>query len=244
MLFADIHIHALFGADDGAQTEDEMFAMVDASYRDGVRQLCLTPHFDPNCFGDNRKQVEQAFDRLRKECPRRYPGLCIALGNELRYCKDCTAWLRTGDCQTLNGTQYVLLDFSAGEKIATVHRGLEELLGAGYVPILAHAERYSNLRSLQDLYEFRENGVLIQIDIQSLCRGFGWRVQRRCHAILREGLADFASSDAHNLTDRPPGFSSRYSYICRQYGDAYAEAICCKNAQALLFNIRQQKESG
>lgn len=244
MLFADIHIHALFGVDDGAKTEDEMFSMVDTSYQDGVRQLCLTPHFDPGMFGDNREGVRQAFERLRKECRRRYPGLELALGNELRYSKDCTTWLRTGICQTMNDTQYVLLDFSEGEKAATIHRGLEELLGAGYIPILAHAERYRNLHSMQDLYEFRENGVLIQIDVQSLHRAFGWRVQRRCHAILREQLADFAGSDAHNLADRPPGISSRYSYICKQYGDAYAEAICAKNAQALLFHVRQQNELG
>ena len=32
MTYSDMHIHALYGVDDGAKTEEMMLAMVDAEY--------------------------------------------------------------------------------------------------------------------------------------------------------------------------------------------------------------------
>ena len=52
MALADIHIHLLFGVDDGAKDEDEMHAILDAAYQAGTRVLCCTPHFHPGYFGD------------------------------------------------------------------------------------------------------------------------------------------------------------------------------------------------
>lgn len=40
MAHADIHIHLLFGVDDGAKDEDEMHAILDAAYQAGTRVLC------------------------------------------------------------------------------------------------------------------------------------------------------------------------------------------------------------
>ena len=57
MGLADIHIHLLFGVDDGAKDEDEMHAILDAAYQAGTRVLCCTPHFHPGYFGDNYDKV-------------------------------------------------------------------------------------------------------------------------------------------------------------------------------------------
>lgn len=54
MFFTDIHIHALYGVDDGAKTEAEMQAIVDASYADGIRTLCVTPHFHPGILATTK----------------------------------------------------------------------------------------------------------------------------------------------------------------------------------------------
>lgn len=64
MALADIHIHLLFGVDDGAKDEDEMHAILDAAYQAGTRVLCCTPHFHPGYFGDNYDKVNAAFKRL------------------------------------------------------------------------------------------------------------------------------------------------------------------------------------
>ena len=53
MLLADMHIHALYGVDDGARTEEEMRAIVTKSYEEGVRVMCVTPHFHPRYSGNH-----------------------------------------------------------------------------------------------------------------------------------------------------------------------------------------------
>lgn len=89
MALADIHIHLLFGVDDGAKDEDEMHAILDAAYQTGTRVLCCTPHFHPGYFGDNYGKVNAAFERLSSYVQKTYPDMALYLGNELRYEPEC-----------------------------------------------------------------------------------------------------------------------------------------------------------
>lgn len=240
MPFTDIHIHALFGVDDGAKTEKEMYAIVDASYADGIRTICLTPHFHPGYFGDNRAASDRAFEQLRSYCREQYADLELFLGNELRYSKDCISWLEHGACRTIHDSRYVLVDFQATEEASDITRGAERLLNTGYIPILAHVERYRNL-DMQTIRKLRIYGILIQMDAQSVFRAFGFGPQHRCKKMLSEQLVDIVASDAHNLTSRPPILSDCYSYIARHYGTEYANAICMRNANSILCDTADRK---
>ena len=91
MNYADIHMHALFGVDDGPATEKEMFQIMDAAYEDGARLICLTPHFHPGYFGDNRSKTESAFRILLDYEHTAHPDLKLYLANELRYSRSCTS---------------------------------------------------------------------------------------------------------------------------------------------------------
>lgn len=235
MEFSDIHIHALFGCDDGAKNADEMFSIIDSSYADGVREMCLTPHYHPGYYGDNGGQAEKAFSILQNEAKERYPGLNLYLGNELHYNKGCVSWLQDGMCRTLGDTQYVLVDFRDDAENKEIHRGLDQLLNAGYIPVLAHVERYSDLRKdLQDIRDFRENGVIIQIDAKSVLNGFTWGIRRRCASVLKARLADIAASDAHDMSKRSQDMKRCYQELSRQYGEKYANALCWEHPHRLL----------
>lgn len=233
MRFADIHSHMLCGVDDGPASEQEMYRMLRAACEDGVGFLCLTPHFHPGLFGDNREKVRLAFEKLCSFAAAQYPQLELTLGNELRYNKGCSSWLAEGLCRTLNGTQYVLVDFSAAEKETNILRGLDRLLSAGYVPVLAHAERYRNL-SVASVRDLAGNGVLMQINVQSLWGVFGLWTKQRVRAMLKEGLVDLVCTDAHDLKKRSPQLSRGYGIVSKKYGKNYADAIFCTNALALL----------
>ena len=45
--FTDYHAHFVYGVDDGAQTREEMYAMLDAAAADGVRHLFASSHWTP-----------------------------------------------------------------------------------------------------------------------------------------------------------------------------------------------------
>ena len=145
MFFSDVHSHLLYGADDGAATYEEMIAMVDTAYSEGVRLLCATPHCYPDWFGDNREAIRKAFEELKEYCKEKYPDLKLLLGNELFYGKDGTVWLKNGLCSTMGTTKYALAEFGVDEPQCRIEKSVQEMFNQGYVPIIAHAERYTKL---------------------------------------------------------------------------------------------------
>lgn len=221
MELVDLHCHALFGVDDGPADLAGARAILDGAYRGGTRHLCLTPHFNLPLFGDNRTQALTAFLPLAELAPERWPGLRLYLGNELRWHPSAPEWLRGGLCRTLNGTRFLLVDFPRTEAAGTISQALTTLLELGYRPVLAHAERYENLRwDLADLRNFRQQGVVIQVNAGSLLGGL-----RRAEAIVEAGLADLAASDSHNLTTRPPCLDEAYRRTARRWGPETARAL-------------------
>ena len=166
----------------------------------------------------------------------------IALGNELRYSEGCEEWLSNQNFRCMNDTKYVLVDFLEGEKKETISKGLDRFLSFGYVPILAHAERYRSLRgNLNFLKEHRDNGVLIQVDAGSIFGEFGFNARMFSRKILKNYLVDFVASDAHSPVRKYPGLKDAYKFIEKKYGADYAEAVCFRNAFNTIF--QQRKDS-
>lgn len=233
MIFADLHNHILWGVDDGPKTEQQMQQMLDAAYADGLRTLCLTPHFHPGYFGDHGEQTDRAFSALVRYAAEKYPDVELYPGNELHYSRECLDWLESGACRTLNGTDYVLVDFHDRETERNIVKGLKRLMAAGYTPVLAHAERYRDL-SVNAIWDLSRDGVWIQLDVQSLFGGYGLGARLRCGRLLKEKLADIVATDAHDLDRRGPVLSRGYRVVKRKYGSAYAEALFLRNPLQLL----------
>lgn len=235
MEFADIHIHALSGVDDGARTDDEMYKMIDRAYSSGTRLICFTPHCAPEYFGFNADRINRSFQKASEYIRKQYPDLQVYLGNELQYSREFPSWIKSGECRTLNKTRYLLLDFPLNEKKETIVRGVRSVLNTGYHPILAHAERYTHLnKDLKAIYEMKNNGTLLQMDSQSLLGGFGFLIKRASRRILKEGLIDVVSSDAHRVEGRTPDLSEAYRYVSDKCGENIAERLFASNALRIM----------
>lgn len=234
MQFADIHIHALYGVDDGAKTVKEAINMLSMSYKDGVRFVCFTPHFNPRFFGDNSQKALDVFNQIKSLAEQRFPDMSLYLANELRFAPNCVSWLEQGLCKTFGNTRYVLVDFSEYEQRSVIIGGINSLLNMGYKPVLAHIERYVNIKSLDDIRLLKSKDVVIQLDAQSPLGGFGWSVKRRSRRYLDERLIDVVSSDAHDTASRPPIISKCYKFISDKYSNRYAKALCLYNALKIM----------
>ncbi len=235
MNFADIHIHALYGVDDGAHSAFEMYQMIRKAYDSGTRILCFTPHYYPKFFGETADQVKKSFEEAQK-IAQRYPNLQIFLGNELRYTNDCESQIRLGGCRTINETGYVLVDFTQYEQADTIICGLKKLQNAGYRPILAHAERYEKLDvKRKQIRQLKSEGILIQVNAGSLLGEYGVENERRAKKILASHLADFISSDAHDQAIHTPELDECYRYVVKKYGEAYAKDLFWNNARNIIL---------
>ena len=234
IILADVHNHSLFGVDDGALDEDRMWEMVSRSYEEGVRYLCLTPHYHPGYYGDNIEASQQAFDILEKRCRESYPDLKLLLANELHYSDGCVSWIKDKLCRTMHGSRLVLVDFRENADEAFIVKSLQRMTASGFEPILAHAERYMKL-SLGAIKMLKQDGVLIQINTGSCFGDFGARARNLAKKLLALRLADLVGSDAHNMGDRSPEMRRCYEFIAKKYSYDYATYVCRDNAVSLLF---------
>ncbi len=229
MFFSDIHTHILYGTDDGAKTAEDMLEMVKISYDEGTRLLCLTPHFFPAFFGDNHKKSEEAFGELAEYCKEHYPDLELVFGNELGYRHDSISWLQSGLCRPLGDTNYILVEFNVTDSENQITEGIYRLQNAGYIPIIAHAERYKKL-SVERMQSLRTNGVLIQMNTESVQKVNSLFDGKKIKTMIKKGCVDFVASDSHDLTIRPPKLKDSYGIFALKYGEEYAKRVYCENA--------------
>lgn len=230
----DIHIHLLSGVDDGAKDENRMYEMLDAAYADGTRVICATPHFHPGFWGDNKEASSKSFDKL-KSYAEKYDDLQLYIGNEIRYSPNCLEWIENGMCRALNNTRYVLIDFLEDDKADYIVSSTLKVLNTGYVPILAHAERYEEFHGdFREIIQLKQCGVVIQIDAQSPLGGWGRGSKKRSRKIIGNHLADIVASDAHNVSSRPPQMSNCYNYVVKNCGEWYANEIFWKFPKMIL----------
>ncbi len=243
MEFADLHIHALCGVDDGAPDTQTMYAMLDAAWQDGTRILCFTPHAFPAMFGRNQEKIASAFSLAQDYVAARGYAMSLFLGSEIHGSAHYPDWADRQSAPSLHNTRYVLVDFDEGEQLSVLRNSLLRALNAGRRPILAHAERYHCFKRSSlcaTLRALREDGVLIQVDAGSLLNEFSLSCAAKSRAILSEGLCDLIASDAHGVLRRPPRLSEAYRHVSRRYGTNYATSLFWKTPCHLLGLDRKE----
>ena len=236
--YVDIHSHILWGLDDGAKTREEMIAMLTAAFEDGARALCLTPHYEPESFDYDTETLRARFAEAQSYAAEHLEGLSLFLGNEISYRHDSVEGLRRGKCLGLSSGRYVLVDFFDLSEYAQMKKALESFLCAGYLPVVAHVERYSFMRGrLREVAELSREGVLFQINSQSLMQPDRISASRKmAEKLLSRGLADLVASDAHDTLVRNPRLSECRAYVAGRFGEEYAEMLFNTNPQTVLDN--------
>ncbi len=235
--FFDLHSHMLCGVDDGAKDQEMMFAMLDVAYADGVRAICLTPHYSPYHFGDTFDRSERSFAILSEYAERNYPDMQLFIGHELGYYHGCEDALRRGRCRMLAGSRYVLVDFPAQVDFFDLSGAVNRLRGMGYRTVLAHAERYRCVSHNFDwIREYVDAGGLVQINASGICERWGSPIRGRWIRLLRENLVHFIASDGHDLNNRSPKMSVCMDYLQKHYSPDFIRELTWENAWHIVKN--------
>ncbi len=205
MQFFDLHCHMLCGIDDGAKTPEEMLAMLDMAYADGIRAICLTPHYSPYLFGETGASSEKVFASLQRYAAKKYPDLHLFLGHELGYHYEALDALDQKKCRLMAGSRYVLVDFPETVDFFEIKSAMDRLRSTGYFVILAHTERYRCLFGKLDwIRQFVEDGGVVQLNASSARGDWGRGAAKQWKKLVKSHLAHIISTDAHNTDTRPP----------------------------------------
>lgn len=223
--FFDLHSHMLCGVDDGAKNQEDMFSMLEMAYTDGIRAICLTPHYSPYLFGDTFDASERAFAVLQDYVQQKHPDMYLYIGHELGYYNGCASALASGACRTVAGSRYVLVDFPETVDFYELSHAMDQLRSMGYSPILAHTERYRCLfTKLPWIRNFVADGGVVQVNAASATGEWGTRAKAQWKKLVKNGLVHVVSTDAHNLTTRPPKMS-----VCMDILKKYCDEQTVRN---------------
>lgn len=230
MKLCDVHTHVLPGVDDGAPTMDYALQMLENAVASHVEWLALTPHWRV-VTGEEPPSV----DRLRqdvsllREAAADIP-IQLVSGAEVRVTDALMAALTAGDIPTLNDSRYVLTEFAVDTNAAAFLPVLEDMLQAGYIPLVAHPERYAAVcRDPRMVQDWLDCGCHLQLTGGSVMGTYGKTVQRTATTLLRNDLVACIASDAHGLRGRSNFLMDVYDHLHIQYSQAYARCLMYTN---------------
>ncbi|MBE5965882.1 MAG: hypothetical protein E7255_02770 [Lachnospiraceae bacterium] len=233
--FVDIHSHILPGVDDGAGDIEEAICMLAIAYEQGIRIMIATPHYSAgrdNIAADELKKITKEVGLAVHNA-----GLDIqlVLGNELLYSMDLVDALDKGEALTMDGTRYILVEFLPSTSFQEIKSGLNHCIYSGYIPILAHAERYRSLRAQPErVEELIRLGVYIQLNLSSLVGGIAKQSVHFAHKLIKRGWVHFLGTDAHGVERRPPVIENALGYLYRRYGEDIIQQLLWDNPLRML----------
>lgn len=236
----DIHSHIVFDVDDGPKTIEDSRALLEESYRQGVRTIISTSHRRKGMFETPEAKIEENFKQVQELAKEIADDLTILYGAEIYYTSDILDKLEQEKIPRLADSQYALIEFSMITPYKEIHTALSNVLRLGVTPVVAHIERYHCLendeKKVRDLINM---GCYTQINSSSVLKpklfGDTYKfMKKRAQFFLEKDLVHFVASDMHNLDPRPPYMQEAYQIISKKYGKSHAEQLFRKNQELLL----------
>jgi protein-tyrosine phosphatase len=230
----DIHHHLLYGLDDGPPTIDISVEMANMAADDGITHVVCTPHASDN-FAFRPDENSARIAELRSRIGNR---LTLGLG-----CDFHLSYENIEDAQanptkyTINGGQYLLVEFPEVIIPPRISEAMYELRLAGMTLIITHPERNRTLRTQTErLAGWLREGHLIQVTAGAVMGHFGKSAQQFAHEFLKRRWVHVLATDAHDPVQRPPRLTEAREFVARNYGHEYADQLCIHNPKAIFEN--------
>lgn len=194
----DYHSHVLPGVDDGIATLEKALHTLNFYEKIGVRDLWLTPHIMedyPNRTTDLQRKFSAFSTTYRDNCGERPVTLHLASENML----DSLFFQRLDEGDLLpiiDGHQILVETFCCNPPFG-FENILDQIAYRGYMPILAHPERYRYM-SMSDYRDLHDRGIKFQLNLTSVVGAYGTEVQTKAHILLKKGYYSMLGSDLHH----------------------------------------------
>lgn len=240
--YIDMHCHILPDVDDGAPSVAEMEAMLKIAYKEGIRCIIATPHHHPRRGNETPEVLRRRMMLLRERAHAIDKNFRIYLGTEIYFGQDILREIQEKKILTMNGRDWVLVEFSYGETFSYIQQSLQQVQCGGYEVILAHVERYECIveepnRALQ----LAKMGIHLQVNADSICGMNRKKLKKFVKYLMDEDAVYCVGTDAHGVKTRPPRMKKAAGYVRKIYGEEYARRIFSDNAGEML---KREREDG
>ncbi|MCM1502331.1 MAG: capsular biosynthesis protein [Bacteroidales bacterium] len=190
----DRHSHILYGVDDGVRSLDESLAILSWLESLGLRTLWLTPHVMED-VPNTTSGLQERFCELQVAYK---GGISLHLAAEYMIDNLFESRLEARDLLHMEDNR-VLMETSTWSSPYGLYEILDNVMRAGYRPLLAHPERYRYME-YSDYRKLVSMGVQLQLNLPSLAGVYGSRVMEVARKLLADGMYSEIGSDCHRLS--------------------------------------------
>jgi protein-tyrosine phosphatase len=227
----DLHSHLIPGVDDGAPDLRAALAALRAMRAEGVVRAVTTPHFDaelterPERMATRLARIDAGWQALSTAAAREVPQVTLERGMEVML---DIPHLRADDPRLrLAGGPALLVELPRLQLPPGTTAALSRLRQAGWLPILAHPERYVRPDALEMVEEWRRAGACTLVNAGSIIGSGRPDSARVARELFRQGLVDMVGSDFHARPERPLALRAAADRVVSEAG---------REVAALLFH--------
>lgn len=226
----DFHTHILPDMDDGSKDPETSLKLLEMLAKQGVTQVCLTPHFLPaqESISEFLVRREQAFSLLKASGP---ISQQLLLGAETAYAPGISS-MPGLEKVCIQGTNVLLLEmpFCSWTQLE-IEEVMALKLDRKLQVVLAHPERFlfsvGNEKLLQKLIDL---SLPLQMNAEIFCH---FSARKLGFQLLEATPYPLLGTDCHNLTNRKPLMEKARSVIARKLGRDFLDYID-ESAELLL----------
>ena len=193
--FRECHCHLLPGVDDGVKELHETLKILELWQSLGVKEVWLTPHIMED-IPNKTKELKEKCEEVKTVAPK---GMDLHLSAENMM---DNLFLQRLEQQELlpigQDRRHLLVETSYYNPPMDMHRFIERIKESGYIPVLAHPERYQYM-DMNHYKMWKEKGVLLQLNVPSLVGAYGPEVQYKAEKLLDKGMYDYCGTDTHSM---------------------------------------------
>ena len=225
----DFHSHILPQIDDGSKSYNETIEMLEEAKNAGFEKIISTSHYIEKYYEINEEQRLQLLKNIN------FQDIKLYLGSEIYVTNEIVQLLKDKKASTINNSRYVLYELPMHSKNMNDKEIIYRIVENGYVPIIAHPERYSYVQEAPEyVEELAEMGALFQSNYGSIIGMYGEKAKKTVKKLLKQNLIDFLGSDVHRPEQIYPKIPKILKKLNKIVSQEKLEELTTLNAQKVL----------
>ena len=192
--FVDIHSHVLPGIDDGAKNVEDSLTLISEMKKLGFSKIVGTPHTYTGLYDNTNESIKKSFNKLNKKKPK---DLEIKYASEYMLDKSIIEKAKNKNLLCVKDN-LVLVEMSYIAPPYKLYEIIFEIRVNGYLPILAHPERYLFIQDFETYLKLKKVGCIFQANLLSCVGYYGKSVVKVLDKLIKKEMIDFVGSDIHN----------------------------------------------